>query len=755
LIRIAGLLLGLAAAATTAAAVAVSAPAPPRVTTPADAPSQSIRIDVQGAVAHVTVTRALSCGTLRSEALPDPSGKTDIKDTVLDVALPERSALLDVDVDMDATKGARFQTAKLIDATQARDAYVESLRSMGLGARDLPFEDEVRYRIRFACRPGIDNKNHILRYSFSTLLEFSGDRVRLVFPAATELSPPPTRVEVRVRPAGGITEIWIGGSTHQVRAGSPTASETVSTRTRWLVSIGPVRGRAESGEVPRLVALASAATSNWGYLAYAIGLPPGVRQPLPQRVLFLVDRSRSVGPGGLEAERELARRFLEALPPSTRFDALFFDRRQQRLFPLARTATREAISALENEMVPARLANGTDLGAALHAAGELLRREASDFSPRCLLIVLSDGAVGRPAAGAALPKFVGPLPGVDLQVAAISVRPNDDPPVSLDERRVLRELAAGAPLGGVERSIRMGETAEAALAILETLRFGGDVYRVAIDSLDVSRHLPRGTSAGLVNTTQAQKQEEQQAEQMEVIAPGGGASGIVSMRQQATSAPKLSYQGLRRASELRPIKVDPRWLAALLPPGVEAGAEKSRLLVGPAVAALVEPVIRPPTTVTTSTNAAGPRGYLERSVVRDALSIAYTPRARGCYLNRTAKTAAERDLSGRVRLALDLVRGEVANARVEASTLAHSGIESCLREAAYALEVPRANRNDDPVTAVLNLVFRPRTPERSARMENPRLDSELETIVEAALKEYALPDAKPPTTPDAGAPPER
>ena len=44
----------------------------------------------------------------------------------------------------------------------------------------------------------------------------------------------------------------------------------------------------------------------------------------PPNVLFLVDRSRSVGLPGLAAERDLARKLLEALPPATRFDALFF-----------------------------------------------------------------------------------------------------------------------------------------------------------------------------------------------------------------------------------------------------------------------------------------------------------------------------------------------------------------------------------------------------------------------------------------------
>ncbi len=83
----------------------------------------------------------------------------------------------------------------------------------------------------------------------------------------------------------------------------------------------------------------------------AASAPPGA-------VLFLVDRSRSVGLPGLSAERDLVRAMIEALPPSTRFDALFFDRGTKRLFPMSRPATREAIEKFEAEMVPAGCRTG-------------------------------------------------------------------------------------------------------------------------------------------------------------------------------------------------------------------------------------------------------------------------------------------------------------------------------------------------------------------------------------------------------------
>ena len=106
---------------------------------------------------------------------------------------------------------------------------------------------------------------------------------------------------------------------------------------------------------------------------------------------------------------------------------------------------------------------------------------------------------------------------------------------------------------------------------------------------------------------------------------------------------------------------------------------------------------------------------MDRLVMRNVLSLAYMPRARACYLNRTGVNAASRDLTGKVRLAIDVVRGEVERAAVESSTLNRADIERCLREGAFEIEVPRVVRNDAPVTAILNLVFRPADAGEEAR----------------------------------------
>ena len=696
----------------------------------ASPPAQVVDIDVRGAAALVTVTRAL----------PGARRAGDAHEEILDLALPADARLLDVAVDA----AGRFDSAQPSPVARAHDGYVEATRALGIAPRVLSFDDQTTTRVRVALRQQKPNQSTAVRYRFSTLVHVAGRRAEIAFPPTPDAPGPPARVTVRAAVGQDVASIAIAEHVHPIARGAAVvASEPeLSTDRAWVVALGlerdqarpaPSRFTALAAQGPR--APATGATS----LACAVGLTPAPPQQLPDRVLFLIDRSRSVGPGGLEAERDAAKRLLLALPPSTMWNALFFDRATAQLFPAARTATRQAMAALDDEMVTARLANGTDLGAALKAAGDLLRREAPAFGPRALLVILSDGAVGpmtvgappsarggvvapakgapasQPASGRAsgktpravpvmTPDPLGAVPGVDLMIAALSVRPNDDPPVSAEERRALQGVAARGRLGGVERALRVGDLETALPEALAALRMGGDAFALRLDLRDGSEVVAPALS------------------------PGTGTTTVLSLRPMARSwvpAALLAETAAQTHSvPLHVISVEPRWLATPASSETEA-----RLFVGPAVAALVEPVARPGV----DAEAPGPSGFLERSVVRDALSLAFTPRARACYLNRSAATPADRDLTGRVRLALDLIRGEVENARVESSTLHRPGIEACLREAAFAFNVPRTYRNDERVTAVLNLVFRPRSPDKPPAATEPGVSREIDLLVDGAL----------------------
>ena len=122
------------------------------------------------------------------------------------------------------------------------------------------------------------------------------------------------------------------------------------------------------------------------------------------------------------------------------------------------------------------------------------------------------------------------------------------------------------------------------------------------------------------------------------------------------------------------------------------------------------------------------RGRMDPGVLRNALALAFTPRARACYLSRRASKAGDVYLRGRLKLELTLERGELHDAVVRQSTLDHPGIEACVRNAAWAVDYPRPEHRDAPTIANVNLAFRPRTP-KERPPDASVLDREIEIIV--------------------------
>jgi hypothetical protein len=650
-------------------------------------PTQQIVVDVRGPVAVVQVTRPL--------APDEAAGETPDGERLLDVALPEHAALVDVEFG----NAGKWRAPAPTDSDRATHVYVDRLAARGVTPTRVPFDEGTRLRLRALAAPGASID---VRYRFAALVVVAEGRERLRFPAAPERVPVPADIVVSFAKApdvevAGATDVEIAGAQSRLGGGArPTARGRATTRGAWEISwpaaaSAPARAFALAGS---LVTAQSAGKHET--LAAVVAEARQRRVPLapPPSVLLLIDRSRSVGLPGLAAERDLARKLLEALPPATRFDALFFDRGTRRLFPMSRPATREAIGALDAELVPDRLANGTDLIAALRDAGALLRREATAFAPRTLLAIVTDGALPERAVGAALTGALGATAGVDVTVAAFVVRPKGDEPAARASVAALRALAAAH--AGVLRELATDELDDGLPSALAALASGGDLADVRLDT---------GGGARLV---------------ADALAPGQGRAVLVKLEQPRGAFVLVATSTGPLRLPLRPQTIDAAAMRALA--GGDLG---TRLLTTDDLVALVEPVpapSRPAEAVVT--------GALDRTVVRNTLALAFMPRARACYLNRAAATPAERDLTGRVRLAIDFTRGEVGEVVVQSSTLNHAGIEACLRDGAFAIEVPRTLRSDSASTAVLNLVFRPRTPEKHDTPEEAALGAQIDLVIE-------------------------
>jgi hypothetical protein len=262
--------------------------------------------------------------------------------------------------------------------------------------------------------------------------------------------------------------------------------------------------------------------------------------------------------------------------------------------------------------------------------------------------------------------------------------------------------------GGVARELPSSDIGDVVPAALADVEHGGDLASIRLVGAG-GRHL---LSDGL--------------------APGAALTGVVVVPgRPAALTIEVMAGGTRAVTSAHPARIAAGWGSPSVPLG-SAPSPRPRLFTGRGLVALVEPVERtaPPSEPVV-------RGSMDRMVMRNVLSLAYMPRARACYLTRTGATAALRDLQGRVRIAIDVARGEVERVAIESSSLGHAEIEHCLREGAFAIEVPRAVRSDAAATAILNLVFRPHPPEKKQVAELGAVGDQIDLIIESQRREEA------------------
>jgi hypothetical protein len=678
----------------------------PSSAAPVPAPP-SIDIQLRGPLALVEIDRPVRLGR--------EYGSRAVDEVVLDLALPTGARLARAELH-GAGAPLRLRPAS---AATARAGYAAGVQLRQWRRASVPAQADEGADLRLAVAAeglssGAEPEALRLRLRFVAPLACRGGDLVLGFPAALDANPADARVTVRLDPGPGAvlaTQIEVG-SVHFAHA-RPVVRAQVGTGNPWQITLKlvPTNGsrsrtgtllvsRAGNAVVANLCRAPAVTRAAHAQAAGAAG--PGAPGG-PGRVLFLLDRSRSMGPGGASAAGALARAVALGLPPGARFAAVLFDREATALFPVFRTPTLEALGALESAIEAGSLRNGSNLVAALRRGEQLLAGDAAEpvvGGHRAPLVVLiTDGALPDDEGRAALEQALQGPGMAQAQMAVLILRgPNEEAPAPF----AVRALGAlPARKGGLLRQIDPVGAAEQAPALIAALLAGGDLVELEAGG---------GLGTGRFDRI--------------AVPPGQGALWLGKLRSAPAGA---SLDGasppavvVRASLAGKPVRwdapapfdlatADPGWAAAVAAlatapadlPAYSASAADGRRL------ALLTPPPEDPTI-------RGSRGRLDRDVVHSALAYAYLPRARACYLTRAVKTAADFQLRGRLRLELRIERGEMMDAVVARSTLGRPEIERCLREAAFSVDVPRPVMADVPAIAALNLVFRPRTEATSA-----------------------------------------
>ncbi len=654
--------------------------------------------------------------------------------TRLDVDLPAGAELVDWEI------GDGREQARLGQQEEARARADLAAPSEAQGSRPRAQEgEEGRYRVHVTrLTPGV---RPLLHYRFAAPVGCHQGKLVLRMPGSLEESPIPAEVTVTLEAQSGLSQlaqVSLAGQPAELREGTRhlVMHALAPSHDEWEISWSY---RASATE---LAGLATAAVGQWGEdrpaggrsrLAAMVAICRGGGAPsseihpaAPSSVTLLVDRSRSVGQGGLSEERVAARALLEALPPATPFNAVFFGATATPLFPVPRLPTREALDAFSEALDPNQLERSTDVVAALALARRLYTPSATEPA---WIVIVTDGALPLGQTGERMLQALAGVPPTHLRVLVLLVRQRGDEKVDPSARTQYLRLVER--FGGLVRELP-AEAGHAADTLLAAMAEGGDWFELGVANRMVAEVLAPGQGANRVFAM------DRPAVARALVAGSYRSRGRGNMGWPAHL--RLSARGLlsvapprmaTMAKEVPTVSVEGKWLGPL----VEAGERRAWAGATGKVRVTVLP-IQPPH----EHHDDGERGGMSEGVLRSALWLGFLPRARACYLGRKVASAADAALQGRVRLELTIERGELSAAVVRKSTLNHAEIEACLCQAAWAVDYPRPEHRDALTVANLNLVFRPRTapddhPDGSAQHQqmdqqmDHQIDQEIELMV--------------------------
>lgn len=640
---------------------------------------RTTRVEIRGPLARVTADLVVSLGSLRVG--PGVS--------LFDLALPSGAHSFMVSAgESAAAAGAKgFTAARFVPLA----AFGEGAQPVLPPATRKVIADEAA-ALRLVLQGGTNSDRVRLRYSYSVALSCREGWWRLDLPGPVDLAPVPGKLAVDLRmPASlGLQQVRLGAESFTARGRRFSISVNTPAQTSFAIAFRLARGPG-AGFGTGAVMAASSSRADVPSVVGVCRRADDAPRPSPSLVIAVVDGSRSVGVVGLSHQRDLLRGLLSALPGSVRFNMVTFDRNHVKLFPVARLVTRETLAAIDQALQPERLANGSDLQAAVNAALEEMAVErAADPSAVPWLVIVTDGSLPDDQVG--VPSTVATGLG-STPVASTIVRAENEDLPSAQAMQALRALAA--PSGGILRLVQPPNVADRAQAVASNMRQGGDWFDLRLGKQRLANEV--APAAGIVATLPHKPGAVQGNPLLKLRFQFGGKPASLPVPSIDTSR---SWSGTPATALVA--------VGATLPSGMQVYTIP---LPPPARELLV-------------------KGDLERSVLRNALSLAYLPRARACYLNRKATDAAMRDLQGKVRLSLQIERGEMLAAKVVSSTLNHREIEACLVEAAFTLALPRPLLRDAPVEAFLNMVFRPVTLQaKPAGVDASAFDQELEVLL--------------------------
>lgn len=418
--------------------------------------------------------------------------------------------------------------------------------------------------------------------------------------------------------------------------------------------------------------------------------------PRPDHVVLLVDRSRSTTPSMHREAMAAVAGLFDALPAGLTFDAISFARKSRPLLPEAAPGAAPQWPDIHDKPARERVAaildagsreQGTDLAAALALVGQRINLRNAR---RPLVLVITDGM---------LPLGAGAGPLGQVFSDSLGKRKGDRPELIflVDEPMLVRTgIAADHPIA----QLAAGLDARISLANLSQYgRDGGEAFaRNLLRAPGVLRELSIGLPDHAV---------------LDDPPPTGLVAGnaIVLAGTYTRGVPAVRVRG--KLGKTRP-QLRPQPEKMTPPPAALVASVRP---AGPALA-VAEGFALPPwygrkhqRSAKLGITWAGrgrveDRGHLDEKIFRRYLGTRVFPRARVCYNQALTRNQS---LGGRVVFEFEVGKGEVMLATTDLAGLAarDAGFERCLLEAAWMLDIPAGNHDDQIYRIRYPLVFNP------------------------------------------------
>lgn len=582
------------------------------------------------------------------------------RDAVVSLAMPRGSHLQSMQIAKNGAWVSGLEAGVHHDADR-RDPGSVFARQLPSGRGDRLPAAEI---VAFGLEPGITTQ---VELALAVHPRLRGDRWELELPArGVDLDTLHSERRVLVKGLRKDEEFWVDEHPAGTSAAVVTSSRDTVT-VAWpahLHARAPLEGRLEvmpgppgfdDGEVRLYVRLGQADA------------------PRPDHVVFAVDRSLSTSSRMQRETQRLASALLDALPSGTTFDAIGWNRKVESLLITTGERAPKVDDPAARRSLAANLdanvrGQGSDLAEALREAAARARKRSAK---RPMIVVVTDGMLPYSIDGAKVRTAAkegwgrAKLPEILFVV--------DDPMLlrrGLEPSHPVARVAADL---GARISLETLATIqpERAIDVLAAPRVLGELSFSMPDNVKLRDAVPRGLVAG----------------------------GFVLLRGDYVGEPPadVTLHGSFAGS-----KIDKKLKAATMPRRAEAFAAST---TGDSAEAATEGFVLPPwyegdeqrtaeqSITQASRGAREQKGRLDKRIIKHYLTTRVLPRSRVCYNHALQR---DRKQAGRVELRFEIGKGEVMLASADGEKLAvkDPALVDCLREAAWALDIPAGKLDD-------------------------------------------------------------